>query len=110
MIISTVIISTNGQYYTVWPCAKIDTAVSDPSQLLQMYPTCESYLNGTNLEEMAIVTANLNGASGAEVGAALSMSFGIAVWLATAIHAIGVEVYVCHICVSHMNNKYLTSM
>jgi hypothetical protein len=94
MIIATMIISKTGQYYAVWSCAKIATALSDPSQLQQMYPTCESYLSGSNSEEVAIVRANLNGMSGAEAGAALGTSFGMALWLSVVIHAIGVEVYV----------------
>jgi hypothetical protein len=105
MIIATMIISKTGQYYVVWSCAKIATALSDPSQLLQMYPTCEPYLNGTNLGEVAIVKANLDGTSGAEAGAALGLSFGMALWLSVVIHAIGVEVYVSQLCVLLTNNK-----
>jgi hypothetical protein len=105
MIIATMIISKTGQYYVVWSCTKIVTALSDPSQLLQMYPACESYLNRTNLEEVAIVKANLDGASGAEAGAALGESFGMALWLSVVIHAIGVEVYVSYLCMPLTENK-----
>jgi len=94
MILATVIISKSGGYYAVWPCAKIESTLSDTSTLLSSYPGCAAYVNGTNLNELAIVKADLGGEGGANIGAALSMSFGMALWLSTAIHAIGVEVYV----------------
>jgi hypothetical protein len=94
MIIATIIISSTGEYYSVWSCAKIESALPNASLLPKMYPACEPYINGSNLNEVAIVKANLDGETGVNAGTALSMSFGMAVWLATVIHAIGVEVYV----------------
>jgi hypothetical protein len=94
MIIAVVIISSTGEYYTVWSCAKIESALPKASLLSKLYPACEPYIDGSNLNEVAIVKANLDGETGANAGAALGMSFGMALWLATVIHAIGVEVYV----------------
>lgn len=94
MILATVIISRSGDYFAVWPCAKIESTLPDTSMLLSNYPGCAAYVDGTNVNELAIVKADLGGDTGANAGAALSMSFGMALWLSTVIHAIGVEVYV----------------
>jgi hypothetical protein len=88
------VISSTGQYHTVWSCAKIESALPSPSMLLEMYPTCAPYADGSNPDELAIVLANLDGDTGVNAGAALNMSFGMALWLSVVIHAIGVEIYV----------------
>lgn len=97
MILATVIISKSGDYFSVWSCAKIESTFAEKLMLLPNYPECAAYVNGTNPNQLAIVQANLGGETGANAGAALSMSFGMALWLSTIIHAIGVEVYVSHI-------------
>jgi hypothetical protein len=94
MILATMIISSTGQYYAVWPCAKIESTLPSPSLLLKMYPACEPYANGSNLDEVAAVKANLDGETGVNAGASLNVSFGMALWLSVVIHAIGVEIYV----------------
>ncbi|KAH8728246.1 hypothetical protein GQ44DRAFT_824540 [Phaeosphaeriaceae sp. PMI808] len=93
MIIGTVIISASGDYQAAWPCAKIEATLSNKSMLLEKYPSCAAYANGTNSNEAAIVIANLSGDTAVNAGAALNMSFGMALWLAAAIHVVGVEVY-----------------
>jgi hypothetical protein len=95
MILATVIISKSGDYFQVWPCAKIESTLPDVSAFLSNYPECAAYVNGTNPNLHAIVVANLDGETGANAGAALSMSFGMALWVSTVMHAIGVEIYVC---------------
>ncbi|XPS95370.1 hypothetical protein M3J09_004661 [Ascochyta lentis] len=94
MILAAVITSDRG-YYTVWTCAKIVSTISDRSLVLlvQDYPSCKSYANGSNPEQVAAVSANLTGGSSANVGAALNISFGAALWLAFNMHAMGIEVY-----------------
>ena len=95
MIISAVVTSNRG-YYAVWTCAKIVSTFSDRSltRLVQDYPLCASYVDGSNLEQVAAVSAKFAGGSSANVGAALNLSFGAALWLAFNLHALGVEVYV----------------
>jgi len=82
-------------YYIVWLCAKILSTLSGKSLaiLVQDYPACALYVDGSNLEQVAVVSAEFSG-SAANVGAALNASFGAALWLAFNIHALGVEVYV----------------
>ncbi|KAH7066982.1 hypothetical protein BKA63DRAFT_523509 [Paraphoma chrysanthemicola] len=93
MIIATSVISSVGGYYQVWPCAQIEATLSDPSPLLSKYAACDAYVNGTKANAVAVVEANLSGESAVNVGAGLGVSFGMALWLAVAIHAVGVEVY-----------------
>ena len=95
-MITAAVVSSNQGYYTVWTCAKIVSTFSDKSLVLlvQDYPSCASYANGSNPDQVAAVSANFAGGSSANVGAALNISFGAALWLAFNIHALGIEVYV----------------
>ena len=95
MIISAVIISNRG-YYAVWSCAKILSTYSEKNMgsLLEDYPVCESFASGSNPDQVAPVLASFAGNSSGGVGSALNLSFGMALWLALNIHAIGIEVYV----------------
>ncbi|OAL05101.1 hypothetical protein IQ06DRAFT_268839 [Phaeosphaeriaceae sp. SRC1lsM3a] len=93
MIIATVVISATGEYYQVWSCAKIESALPSPTLLSEMYPACEAYINGSNPGAMDKVLANLDGETSANAGAALDLSFGMALWMAFSLHAIGVEIY-----------------
>jgi hypothetical protein len=96
MIIAANIISGQS-YYIVWTCAKIaSTLANNATLLLDDYPSCAAYADGSNLGQVSAVAANFNG-KGANVGAALNMTFGTALWLSTAIHALGVEIYVSSI-------------
>jgi hypothetical protein len=86
-------LTSKRDYHLVWSCAKIASTLADTSLLVQGYPLCASYANGSNLEQVSPVSLDLNG-SDANIGAALDMSFGVALWLAFNIHALGIEVYV----------------
>lgn len=91
MIITTVVITSIGDYYTSRPCAQLQFATK--GDVGAIWPECVAFVNGTNPSQMAVVHADFNGRS-AEIGAALGMSFGMALWLSIAIHAIGIEFYV----------------
>jgi hypothetical protein len=92
MIIAAKIIAGQG-YHIVWTCAKIASTISNnATSLEQDYPSCASYVDGSNLDAVSAVSADMNGKA-ANIGAALNMSFGTALWLAFALHALGVEVY-----------------
>ncbi|KAK0615155.1 hypothetical protein B0T17DRAFT_592940 [Bombardia bombarda] len=93
LIICATIISNHG-YYVVRGCDVLEYLIKDVNGTIELYPACESYFSGASPDQKAIVVANIvDPSSGAEAAAALEMSFGIACWLALAIHAIGVEVY-----------------
>jgi hypothetical protein len=67
------------------PCQKIPGIMNSfgmPEQLvLSVYPTCESFLNGTSPNQHAVVPASVAG--GPEQAAApLDMTFGMSIWMA----------------------------
>lgn len=93
MIIAARIISNKG-YYIVWPCAKIADTIAAGLDLVSEYPACAAYANGSNFNQVSAVLADMNGSSAANAGAALNINFGMALWLAFAVHALGIEVYV----------------
>lgn len=98
MVIAASIIATQ-DYHTVWSCAKIEATLKDPSSLLTDFPGCADYANGSDPEQLAIVRAGLGAlnssgvSNAANAGAGLDVAFGMSLWLALAIHAIGVEIY-----------------
>ena len=104
MIISAMILSSASYYRLVYepmPCPKVffilvqanttfATAIDPAAELGRIYSTCAG--QATNVSAVALVRANMSGgAPGA--GAALNAVFGMAAWLALALHAIGVEIY-----------------
>jgi hypothetical protein len=93
MILATIVISSQGSYYTVWPCAKIEFTLPHPETLVSTYPSCAAYANGSDPQGVSAVKADLGGDTEVNVGAGLGVSFGMALWLAVVLHAIGVEVY-----------------
>jgi len=66
-----------------------------PTQAITgLYPGCLSYMNGTSPNQNVVVHANQNGTP-EQVAASLDMSFGMTLWLAFVLHAVGIEIYVC---------------
>ncbi|KAI4222211.1 MAG: hypothetical protein L6R36_006311 [Xanthoria steineri] len=91
MIISALIIPKAGGFYQAMPCEKISFIFEDDQAGFQeFFPACFAP-NGTNNGWVA-VEASFDG-SGATVAASLGLCFGTAGWLALAMHAIGVEIY-----------------
>lgn len=97
MIISAQIISAQGNYFQARPCAQIAyiyRASPNPQRVvLAKYPGCAPWANGTNPEQQVLVNANF-GANPEQLTTALAVPFGAAGWLAWAIHALGVELYI----------------
>jgi hypothetical protein len=91
------IVTRLGNYYFAMPCWHIEGIHQEygiPEQALpSIYPECIPYLNGTSPNQHVIVHAGNFGLP--ETSAAgLHMSFGMILWLALAIYAIGIEIYV----------------
>ena len=82
-----------GDYYALRSCATLNFIHKSENATMALYPVCASFFDGTNPNQEAIVHANMKGLP-SEIGAALGMPFGMSLWLALAIHAIGVEIYV----------------
>ena len=93
MIISAQIISAAGDFWSVQNCAKLLDIIEDAQTLVEQYPSCSSFVTDGNLKAVAAVNANFGGST-VELMSAMNISFGMAGWLATSLHAIGVEVYV----------------
>lgn len=98
MLIAATIISNQGGYYASRPCGQLDFMFKgDYNDTLSLFPGCEAFYSGENLDQYTLVRADMAGESVANVAAAIGMGFGPATWLAFAIHAIGIEIYVsCH--------------
>ncbi|KAF5862180.1 hypothetical protein ETB97_012077 [Aspergillus alliaceus] len=91
LIASSAIISIAPKYYMAQPCDKIDYLFGTEVALAR-YPDCASFYNGSHPAQNVLVLGDLNG-SPDELGTALNINFGMALWLAMFIHALGVEIY-----------------
>ncbi|KAI9824885.1 MAG: hypothetical protein M1832_001490 [Thelocarpon impressellum] len=90
MFLSALIVSPMRAYYSVMSCANIIFILGEQSTY-SAYPICiPSNVDPTNVQ--VPVVADFGG-NKAEIGASLAVPFGMALWLALAMHAIGVEVY-----------------
>ena len=88
------IITTIGSYHIAWPCDKVAfTLKNDIASTLHPYPECASWVNGTKPSQEAVTHAHFGGLA-TEVGASLDIVFGMALWVALIVHAVGVKIYV----------------
>lgn len=96
--IASVIISgmsEDNSHYGARPCAQIfDTFGRSRVDTLEGYPDCKPFLDGVSPHQYAVVKADMSGGDAITAGVALGIGFGAAGWLALAIHAIGIEIYV----------------
>ncbi|CAE6439415.1 unnamed protein product [Rhizoctonia solani] len=90
MIISANIISAIGQYYAVWSCDEVLYAIDNNSiRLTEMFPVCS-----TGPLELVHVAVSAVWSEPENIGSTLRLTFGPSLWIATLIHAIGVEIYI----------------
>ncbi|KAF1808644.1 hypothetical protein P152DRAFT_424575 [Eremomyces bilateralis CBS 781.70] len=91
------IISWIGTYYYAISCKMIvdmlTTFGTETEAIASSYSACVPFLDGTNLQQHSAVFATLE-AGIIEVIAVLDISFGMALWLAFIMHAIGIELYI----------------
>lgn len=110
MLISMAIISSIQGYFFVEPCSKIDYILGGGSEtVLRLYPSCAAFYDGTNPDAQAVVQASMTSGNIVEVVAAMNVTFGMALWLALVLNAVGVEIYVSpclfadrHVCVANV--------
>lgn len=92
-----VIISTLSTYHSVWSCAQIAYTWKFNQQegnYLDIYPMCAD--SRTNLSASSIyvpIKADLTVNNAVQNGASLELTFGMAIWVALFLHAVGVEIY-----------------
>lgn len=77
-----------GPYFVAYPCDVLASFYRNSTVLYAKYPACSS------LSAHVPVEANFNLKSPETIGASMQATFGTALWLALAVHAIGVEIYV----------------
>ncbi|KAL9000310.1 MAG: hypothetical protein Q9169_001027 [Polycauliona sp. 2 TL-2023] len=91
MIISALIITKTGGYYQAMQCDKISFILRDnPEKFRNTYPACFA-TNGTT-DGWVVAKGNFAD-DPSQIGASFNLTFGGAGWLALAMHAIGVEIY-----------------
>jgi uncharacterized membrane protein len=91
MILAALITSTVGSYHVVMSCGELGS-MRGFKYLLERYPDCE--VNSTILNrDTQVVQADFFGGVKEEIGASLRLNFGMALWLAFFVHAVGVELY-----------------
>ncbi|EGX89139.1 hypothetical protein CCM_07391 [Cordyceps militaris CM01] len=88
MAAAAIVSSGNGQggFYEAKLCRQLASYLNS-TRLLQEYPDCAS------LDAWVLVKADLHIQGPEHISAALDVTFGMSVWMAAAIHAIGVEFY-----------------
>ncbi|KAE8154595.1 hypothetical protein BDV25DRAFT_147542 [Aspergillus avenaceus] len=91
ILITAAVIISKQPYFMSQPCDKIDYLLGE-QETLQRYPVCGRYYNGSQPDQHVSVLANFNGYVD-QIASALNANFGMALWLAVAMHGIGVEVY-----------------
>lgn len=89
-----IISDLGGGYYQARPCAQLHYIYNSQNDTLQAHPDCAAYFSGQDVNKWVAVEASFHG-DAAATAAALGANFGSALWLAFAMHAIGVEIYVC---------------
>ena len=88
MIIAAQITTMIGSYYVPFTCGELEYLRHyNTTEVFDTYPACAR----DGLAEVA-VHADFNG-NNANVGASLRLNFGMAIWLAIFLHAVGVEIY-----------------
>ncbi|KAI4091723.1 MAG: hypothetical protein L6R37_007690 [Teloschistes peruensis] len=94
MIISALIISKSSNYYTTMRCGAIREIYDSngtPQKVQSLYPQCSQ--PGSTDETLVIVQATFANLQVEQIAASLRISFGMAMWMALFIHAVGVEIY-----------------
>ncbi|KAK3360662.1 hypothetical protein B0T25DRAFT_132370 [Lasiosphaeria hispida] len=93
-IVSAILLSSIGKFQAARRCDLLEYLVEDVNKTRELYPACEPYFLGQNVNQHAVVDADFtHPSSAAEAAVALEISFGMALWIALAVHAVGVEIY-----------------
>ncbi|KAF3807536.1 hypothetical protein GCG54_00011933 [Colletotrichum gloeosporioides] len=91
-----IVANTDPTYYEVKQCAVLDFIFRhNQTKVLGFYPDCGGFYSGEYPGLKVLVHANVDAHQPAEIAAGFAAVFGAGSWLALAIHAILVELYVC---------------
>ncbi|KAF6817266.1 hypothetical protein CMUS01_12126 [Colletotrichum musicola] len=97
LLIGALIASKQGGYFASLPCAVIEHMLGNAgaaNATAKLFEACAPYLAGSSPNQQVLVEADFfDRSTPAGPAASLHVSFGMAGWVAGAIHAVGVEVY-----------------
>jgi len=91
LIISALSITALDSYYTTMSCDEITFVYGSSVPVKNFYPQCST--PNSTVNDLVVVHAKFDFQRPEQIGASLRMSFGMALWLAIAIHLVGVEMY-----------------
>jgi Predicted membrane protein (DUF2306) len=91
MVLSALIITMLNSYYTTMSCEEITFIYGSSDPVNKFYPQCSS--SNTTADELVVVHALFGSGRPEQIGASLRVSFGMGMWLAIFMHAVGVEIY-----------------
>ncbi|KAH7121348.1 hypothetical protein EDB81DRAFT_952137 [Dactylonectria macrodidyma] len=93
-IIMARVTSTTGSYHTVGSCAVVDYIYSHNRTIVEaLYPSCVAFYTGEIPDMRILIKGDIASDRPDQMSAGLNTSFGASAWLALAIHAIAVELY-----------------
>ncbi|KAL8887394.1 MAG: hypothetical protein Q9215_005031 [Flavoplaca cf. flavocitrina] len=90
MILAALIISKTSYYNTTMTCGELLTILNTSEKVHASYPSCGE--PGATNHTLAIVQAKF-GDQPEQLASALRVTFGMALWMALFLHAVGVEIY-----------------
>ncbi|CEL60101.1 hypothetical protein RSOLAG1IB_09350 [Rhizoctonia solani AG-1 IB] len=92
-LISAHVITAINTYYSLWRCAEVGYVLQSADALAQAYPQCitSSALSNPNNIYVAVHASWREGQLGR--GSAIRASYGMALWIAMILHAVGIELY-----------------
>ncbi|KAI4194914.1 MAG: hypothetical protein LQ348_002537 [Seirophora lacunosa] len=90
MILSALISSKSSYYDTTMTCGELLSIHDTSEKVNTLYPECGR--PGSTVDSRVIVQAKF-GTQPEQIGASLRLSFGMAMWMALFLHAVGVEIY-----------------
>jgi hypothetical protein len=92
-IIARHVISIIGSYYAVWRCDQVYFVLNSPESLAQSFPECFQALENDKMTSVYVAVHASIKENGLGYGSAVRATFGMALWLATVIHTVGIETY-----------------
>ena len=89
MVSSAMITTAIGSYYSLYTCDELNFIHNSNSSYVEFnYPACR-----TRPSNSAAIHANFGSTKPENIGASLRLGFGMSIWLAFFLHAVGVEIY-----------------
>ncbi|EON66294.1 hypothetical protein W97_05687 [Coniosporium apollinis CBS 100218] len=91
MILSALIITRLGSYYTTRSCDEISFIYDSEDSVKEFYPQCSN--PNSTVDGLVIVHASFAAGRPEQIAASLGVGFGMALWMALLMHLVGVEIY-----------------